>query len=124
MQFAENKSYESKQEETIVGGDLTGLAVPLVLLGSHLLLPSKKTTKYIMNDFRNKRSSRKIGGYGKNAEAKLLDLNEFAKNTGGKGILTDIAVPTLLMTANHLYKRGRNTNKKSYRPKRYSRRRR
>ena len=125
--FNDSQSYESESESK-VGGDLTGLAVPLVLLGSHLMVPSKKTTKCILNNFRNIRSSIKRGGDSKydsesDSNGKLLNLNQFSKNTGGKGILTDIALPTILMTANHLYKKGRKTNKKFYRPKRYSRRR-
>jgi hypothetical protein len=117
-------NYDNLKDPTqeMVGGDLTGLAVPLVLLGSHMLVPSKKTAKCIYSQVRSMKSSRKMGGDGNPESGKLINLNSLAK-TGGGGLI-DIALPALLMTANHLYKRGRRTNKKFYRPKRFSRRRR
>lgn len=120
--YTDLKAPEDQVQE-MVGGDLTGLAVPLVLLGSHMLVPSKKTAKCIYSQVRSMKSSRKMGGDGNSESGKLINLNSLAK-TGGHGGLTDIALPALLMTANHLYKRGRRTNKKFYRPKRFSRRRR
>jgi hypothetical protein len=112
-------NYNDLKASEMVGGDLTGLAVPLVLLGSHMLVPSKKTAKCIYSQVRSMKSSRKMGGNGSPDSGKLINLAKI----GGAG-LTDIALPALLMTANHLYKRGRKTNKKFYRPKRFSRRRR
>lgn len=116
--------------ELTTGGDLTTMALPIVLIGSQYIFPSKKTTKSILNDIKNGNYKR-VGKtyrrrYGGKQEDEDEENEENEDQSGGEGILTDLALPTMLVAASHYVSKGKHPKKtrgKSYR-KRYSRRRR
>ena len=117
-------------QELTTGGDLTTMALPIVLIGSQYIFPSKKTTKSILNDIKNGNYKR-VGKtyrrrYGGKQEDEDEENEENEDQSGGEGLLTDLALPTMLVAASHYVSKGKHPKKtrgKSYR-KRYSRRRR
>jgi len=116
-------------QELTTGGDLTTMALPIVLIGSQYIFPSKKTTKSILNDIKNGNYKRVGKTYRRRYGGKQEDEDEDEENedqSGGEGLLTDLALPTMLVAASHYVSKGKHPKKtrgKSYR-KRYSRRRR
>ena len=119
--------------ELTTGGDLTTMALPIVLIGSQYIFPSKKTTKSILNDIKNgnykrvgKTYRRRYGGKQEDEDEENEENEENEDQSGGEGLLTDLALPTMLVAASHYVSKGKHPKKtrgKSYR-KRYSRRRR
>jgi hypothetical protein len=135
-------------DNKMVGGDLTAIGVPAVLIAANHLYKRKRLNK-------NKRGSirtRKMKGGANNLDDMMKQSDDMMKmmmpttmpavvytnnnspapaasnnvqvfgggeiKQTGAGIITDIAVPAVLITANQMYKRKTGKNNKSRRNKR------
>lgn len=87
--------YKGGNGSKIAGGDLATMAVPAVLIAANQLYKTGSNIESISSKTKGKSKSIFSGGKRKSK-----------KNNRGGAILTEIAVPAVLIAANHFYKRS------------------
>jgi len=88
--------YKGGNSSKIAGGDLATMAVPAVLIAANQLYKTSSNIENINGKGKTKGKSKSIFSGGKRGSK---------KNNRGGAILTEIAVPAVLIAANHFYKR-------------------